>query len=340
MEDSPTDFTRLLDTLNSRIASQDAIAQKYKKLLADYEALSQRLTTLPDETNYDVQVPFGPLAFFPGKLIHTNEIMVLLGDNWFVERSTKQANAIVSRRMEYVQEKLDQLQQEKELLTGRKTVAAELDYMRASQVNEDGEPIVEIMEEVRDDQDELSTAPTTGSSQTVPRPVVAEVKERTPEEFDAREKEILERLRQMELEEEIRGSDDDDNDDDIVHDLLVRSQPQRDILETALPTDADAKEITEIINEASEVEKQGKPPLISTPQGNARALRSSLKSPHTPSPTRKKSVSFDETRNQVIESAPRPTSTILDKINSGENPLLNQMNKSRSRIVMLSPGER
>ncbi|KAJ1957454.1 hypothetical protein IWQ62_005084, partial [Dispira parvispora] len=92
--------------------------------------------------------------------------------------------------------------------------------------------------------------------------------------------------------------------------------------------------------ESLKVQKPGKVPSISTPQGSARALRSSLKSPHTPSPTRKKSVSFDETRNQVIESAPRPTSAILDKINSGENPLLNQMNKTRSRIVMLSPGER
>ena len=29
------------------------------------------------------QVPFGPLAFMPGKMVHTNEITVLLGDNWF-----------------------------------------------------------------------------------------------------------------------------------------------------------------------------------------------------------------------------------------------------------------
>ena len=34
----------------------------------------------------------------PGKLIHTNEIMVLLGDNWFAERSASQALEIVARR--------------------------------------------------------------------------------------------------------------------------------------------------------------------------------------------------------------------------------------------------
>lgn len=36
----------------------------------------------------------------PGKLVHTNEIMVLLGENWFVERSAKQACGIVKRRIE------------------------------------------------------------------------------------------------------------------------------------------------------------------------------------------------------------------------------------------------
>ena len=35
----------------------------------------------------------------PGQLIHTNEILVLLGDNWFAERSAKQAGEIVERRI-------------------------------------------------------------------------------------------------------------------------------------------------------------------------------------------------------------------------------------------------
>lgn len=46
-----------------------------------------------------VQVPFGPLAFMPGKLVHTNEVTVLLGDNWFTKCSAKQAQKIVDHRM-------------------------------------------------------------------------------------------------------------------------------------------------------------------------------------------------------------------------------------------------
>lgn len=45
------------------------------------------------------QVPFGPLAFMPGKLVHTNEVTVLLGDNWFAKCSAKQAQKIVDHRM-------------------------------------------------------------------------------------------------------------------------------------------------------------------------------------------------------------------------------------------------
>lgn len=44
-------------------------------------------------------MPFGPLAFMPGKLVHTNEVTVLLGDNWFAKCSTKQAQKLVAHRM-------------------------------------------------------------------------------------------------------------------------------------------------------------------------------------------------------------------------------------------------
>lgn len=34
----------------------------------------------------------------PGQLYHTNEILVLLGDNWFAKRTARQAYDIVERR--------------------------------------------------------------------------------------------------------------------------------------------------------------------------------------------------------------------------------------------------
>ncbi|XP_026097464.1 unconventional prefoldin RPB5 interactor-like, partial [Carassius auratus] len=53
--------------------------EHWKKVENDYESLQDRLRTLPDKLSYDIMVPFGPLAFMPGKLVHTNELTVLLG---------------------------------------------------------------------------------------------------------------------------------------------------------------------------------------------------------------------------------------------------------------------
>ena len=43
-------------------------------------------------------VPIGPMAFMPGKLVHTNEVLVLLGENYFVQRSAYEAREILTRR--------------------------------------------------------------------------------------------------------------------------------------------------------------------------------------------------------------------------------------------------
>ncbi|XP_075993543.1 unconventional prefoldin RPB5 interactor 1 [Genypterus blacodes] len=83
--------------------------QHWEKVSGDYEALKDRLQTLPDQLSYDIMVPFGPLAFMPGKLVHTNEVTVLLGDNWFAKCSAKQAQKIVDHRMTYVKSELDDL---------------------------------------------------------------------------------------------------------------------------------------------------------------------------------------------------------------------------------------
>ncbi|XP_060109958.1 unconventional prefoldin RPB5 interactor 1 isoform X2 [Heteronotia binoei] len=55
-------------------------------------------------------VPFGPLAFMPGKLVHTNEITVLLGDNWFAKCSAKQASGLVEHRKKHVRKTMEDLQ--------------------------------------------------------------------------------------------------------------------------------------------------------------------------------------------------------------------------------------
>ncbi|KAI8319966.1 Prefoldin, partial [Martensiomyces pterosporus] len=108
----------LQQDLNTR---QKALSQ-YTEFKQEYHDLQTTLRDLPSEIEYDAMVPVGPLAFFPGKLVHTNEILVLLGDNWFVERSASQAADIAQRREEFVTEKIEQLRKELSEVVKRKDI--------------------------------------------------------------------------------------------------------------------------------------------------------------------------------------------------------------------------
>ncbi|XP_039881046.1 unconventional prefoldin RPB5 interactor 1 isoform X1 [Simochromis diagramma] len=117
--------------------------QHWKKVSGDYEALNDRLKTLPDQLSYDIMVPFGPLAFMPGKLVHTNEVTVLLGDNWFAKCSAKQAQKVVDHRMKYVKNELDGLSKTIKNFEARVGFAKNLETISASKGD-----YVDIREEV------------------------------------------------------------------------------------------------------------------------------------------------------------------------------------------------
>ncbi|CAF2233774.1 unnamed protein product, partial [Rotaria magnacalcarata] len=70
-------------------------------------------------------VPFRKLAFIPGRIVHSNEILVLLGDNYFVERTCKQLIEIVNRRLENIKEKIEKHRKEKEVFNQQKKYTSE-----------------------------------------------------------------------------------------------------------------------------------------------------------------------------------------------------------------------
>lgn len=75
--------------------------------------LKDRLLSLPNELSYDIMVPISKKGFMPGKLIHTNEVLVLLGDNWMIERSAKQSGEMIDRRLAGIEEHINKLNEEK-----------------------------------------------------------------------------------------------------------------------------------------------------------------------------------------------------------------------------------
>lgn len=90
----------------------------FTKYINDYEHLKTRLSTLADRTRHDIMIPIGgtKLAYMPGYIHHTNEILVLLGDNYFVEKSTKEAIEFVERRLKFCREKLNDLERQKSII--------------------------------------------------------------------------------------------------------------------------------------------------------------------------------------------------------------------------------
>lgn len=87
---------------------------------SDLKCVQKRLTIMPDKTSHQVMVPIGlhskekpPLVMMPGHVKHTNEILCLLGDNWFVERSAKEACGIAERRLHKLNDLIERLEMEK-----------------------------------------------------------------------------------------------------------------------------------------------------------------------------------------------------------------------------------
>ena len=64
--------------------------------------LDKNLEDLPKKLKHKVMVPLGDLAFMPGEIVHTNEVTVLLGDNYFVKSTTQHARTIVGRRIQCI----------------------------------------------------------------------------------------------------------------------------------------------------------------------------------------------------------------------------------------------
>jgi unconventional prefoldin RPB5 interactor 1 len=71
----------------------------WMKLREEHASVCSHLCSLPDKLSYDVMVPVGSKALMRGKMVHTNEILVCLGDGWFVKRSAKEAAEICDRRI-------------------------------------------------------------------------------------------------------------------------------------------------------------------------------------------------------------------------------------------------
>lgn len=140
----PNQIKRLKEEQGKALQTCLEKIEHWEKFKADYETLKKKLETLPDSVSYDITVPFGSNAFTMGKMVHTNEVMVLLGDNWFAEVSAKQAAVIAERRTKQCLKMLEDLEKEKEQYHNW------MNYIDEVSANEG---LIEIVEKYDDDEE-------------------------------------------------------------------------------------------------------------------------------------------------------------------------------------------
>ncbi|KAM9192200.1 unconventional prefoldin RPB5 interactor 1 isoform 2-T2 [Dugong dugon] len=141
-----SEVARLREEQEKVVTNCQEKMQHWKKVDNDYNALQERLSTLPDKLSYNIMVPFGPFAFMPGKLVHTNEVTVLLGDNWFAKCSAKQAVGLVEHRKEHVRKTIDDLKKVVKNFESRVEFTEDLQKM-----SDAAGDIVDIREEIKSD---------------------------------------------------------------------------------------------------------------------------------------------------------------------------------------------
>ncbi|XP_051227928.1 uncharacterized protein [Lolium perenne] len=201
---SPDDTRRAVSRVAQAVADRRAELARVQGFFADNAALVSLVQRLPDELSHQIMVPFGGAAFFPGSLIHTNQLLVLLGDGYYADRSAKQTTEILHRRG-------------MELETQMEAIKATISDLEAeakffeSTAAEASEGLVEIREEY-DEEAEINSSKSEASSSS--GTLSDEEHARIMARFDELEMLEKEAGSSSENEEDEEEDDDDDDDDD------------------------------------------------------------------------------------------------------------------------------
>ncbi|XP_010522601.1 PREDICTED: RNA polymerase II subunit 5-mediating protein homolog isoform X2 [Tarenaya hassleriana] len=186
--------------VEEKIGEKQNEMNRLDQFVADNANLINLVKKLPDQLYHDVMVPFGKLAFFPGRLIHTNEFLLLLGENYYAERTSKQTVDVLKRREKTLNSQLNSLKAEIEDLRTEASF-----FTRTA--SEAAAGIVEIREEYV----EVGSSGTVVQSEKEQLPGLPE-RENAKDEDDEYER-ILARLDELEMEE-MKGVTKDDRDEE------------------------------------------------------------------------------------------------------------------------------
>ncbi|CDW90655.1 prefoldin subunit family protein [Stylonychia lemnae] len=189
--------------INRQIDQDFNVKVGLEQKLNEYEKLSQTLIDISKKSTHHVMVPISEVGFFTqGKIKHSNEVLVFLGDNYFVERTAHECQDMINRRKQLISKQLDNLdiqldkqQNLKDILQESKQTSDNPEIMPDTQSRWTKEGLLDIREEYGDEV--LSTQVFDEVQQTI-HPQSESIKE------------ILQN-KQTQLEEQNQDSDSDDD---------------------------------------------------------------------------------------------------------------------------------
>lgn len=164
---------------------------KYKE---DLEQTKSTLTWLPKKLKHEALIPIGKKALMRGYLVHTNELLVNLGETWFVKRTASQTSEICDRRIERCDEMLQRLDKERELIEYRRSLPSEQDAFGS-----DERP--EIIEHVTEEEDKKWREEHRRKEKEY-RQKLAELRSKESKPIE-NEEELWKHLDELELQEEL-----------------------------------------------------------------------------------------------------------------------------------------
>ncbi|KAI9177915.1 hypothetical protein LWI28_020590 [Acer negundo] len=199
VEDAQRAAKRVVDALSEKQQELNQV----KEFIADNTNLIKLVQKLPEELHHDIMVPFGKAAFFPGRLIHTNEFLVLLGEGYYADRTSKQTVEILNRRGKALESQVNSIK------AMMQDFQAEASFFDAT-ANEAAEGLVEIREEYVEENSSERVSDPGSIKQRLSSFSEADNTNVEDEEY-ARMMSRLDELEQEELAAEVDNEVDEDN---------------------------------------------------------------------------------------------------------------------------------
>jgi len=220
-----------LSRLSEQVSGKaEAVREKGRQMLehrAEYARVKGRLEGLSDNMTHQVMVPMTSKAFMPGTLVHTNEVMVLLGDNWFIQTSAKKAAEIADRRIKKCDDILENLEKELNLVEGWKK--------QAETLTRDKNECIEITEDF-DEEKEEEWKKTHASNVR---------KERSKQSTESKdESDLWQRLEELEVQEalEREWDEQEEEEEDESEEYEETDEEESDITTDNISSDSDNDE--------------------------------------------------------------------------------------------------